>query len=157
MATVAKELKDGVLLVHLGGVIDEAVDLGREIGPFSGEAQFVCREISQINSYGVKGWIEYFRKLADQGGKFTFAEVPPCLVEQLNYVKGFGCGGAVISLSVPFVCLHCHRELRGVVDAGDLRRISYRLPPIKCPNCGAKADFDDEPEEYFAFLMRQAG
>ena len=36
---------------------------------------------------------------------------------------------------MPFTCEKCHKELRGVIRSEDLRKVSYQVPPIKCPKC----------------------
>jgi hypothetical protein len=156
MLTVTREQKNGVTQVKLTGVIDEHVDLHKEVGALPARVEVNCREISQINSLGVKAWIEYFSKAAGSKVQFAFVECPPPIVEQLNYITNFSCGGQVLSVSVPFTCEKCHKELRGVIKAEDLRKVAYKLPPIQCPKCKAKAHFDDVPEEYFAFLIRQS-
>jgi DNA-directed RNA polymerase subunit RPC12/RpoP len=157
MVTVTREQKAGLTSIKIAGTIDEHVDLHKEIGAMPARVNIVCREISQINSLGVKGWIEFFTKAANSKIQFTFSECPPPIVEQLNYITNFASGGQVISVSVPFTCESCHKELRGTVKTEDLKKVTYKLPPIKCPKCSSKAVFDDVPEEYFAFLIRQGG
>jgi DNA-directed RNA polymerase subunit RPC12/RpoP len=155
MLTVTKEQKGDVMIIRLSGTIDEHVDLDKEIGTLPSRVEIVCREIFQINSLGVKAWIDFFTKAASNRVHFAFAECPPPIVEQLNYITNFGCGAPVVSVFVPFSCEKCHRELRGVIKSEDLKKVSFKLPPIKCPKCSSKAHFDDIPEEYFAFLIRQ--
>jgi DNA-directed RNA polymerase subunit RPC12/RpoP len=155
MLTVAREEKGDVTHLRMAGTIDEHVDLEKSMGPLPKQCVVVCREISQINSLGVKSWVDFFGRASRDQVSFSFAECPPPIVEQLNYITNFACGGPVISVSVPFTCEKCHKELRGVVKSEDLRKVAFKIPPIKCPKCGAKAFFDDVPEEYFAFLIRQ--
>jgi DNA-directed RNA polymerase subunit RPC12/RpoP/anti-anti-sigma regulatory factor len=155
MITVTREQKNGVASIKIAGTIDEHVDLQKEIGPLPAQVNVICREISQINSLGVKAWIDFFSQAAHHQIEFTFSDCPPPIVEQLNYITNFSCGGHVVSVSVPFTCENCHKELRGTVKSEDLKKVFYKLPPIKCPKCSAKALFDDVPEEYFAFLIRQ--
>lgn len=155
MVTVKREQKNGLTSIKISGSIDEHVDLRKEIGAMPARVNIVCREISQINSLGVKAWIDFFSKAASSRIQFTFSECPPPIVEQLNYITNFSCNGQVVSVSVPFICENCHKELRGTVKSEDLKKVAYKLPPIKCPKCNAKAFFDDVPEEYFAFLIRQ--
>jgi hypothetical protein len=155
MFTATHEEKDGAALIRLTGSIDEQVDFEKSIGPLPPKVEFACKDIIHINSLGVKAWMDYFAKKAAEKISFSFSECPPPIVEQLNYILHFACGGKILSVSVPFSCEQCHRELRGVVKCEDLKRVSYKLPAIKCPKCNAKAHFDDAPEAYFAFLIRQ--
>lgn len=156
MITVTRDQKNGTTFIRIAGTIDEHVNLSVEIGALPTQVSIVCRGITQINSLGVKAWIDYFNQAVRDQVSFSFAECPPPIVEQLNYITNFGCGGKVTSVSVPFTCESCHKELRGVIKSEDLKRVAYKLPPIKCPKCGAEAHFDDVPEEYFAFLIRSA-
>ena len=156
MVTVTREQKNGLTSIKIAGTIDEHVDLHKEVGAMPPKVNIICRDISQINSLGVKAWIEFFTKAAGARVEFTFSECPPPIVEQLNYITNFACGATVVSVSVPFTCESCHKELRGVVRSEDLKKVAYKLPPIKCPKCAAKAHFDDVPEEYFAFLIRRS-
>ncbi len=84
----------------------------------------------------------------------TYVDVPPVLVEQFNMISNFGAGGRVESLLVPFLCKPCKSTLFGKYTAEALKQAQLQLAPAKCPTCGGEAEFDDFPEEYFAFLQR---
>lgn len=152
---VIREKKGGIDQVRLAGVIDEHTDLAAEIGTLPSPVNIVCREIVMIQAAGVKAWIEFFQAQSSAGVRLAFTECPPAVVEQLNYINHFTAGGRVISISVPFTCSNCGKELRGTIKTEDLKRVSYRLPPIKCVRCGGQARFESAPEVYFAFLIRR--
>jgi hypothetical protein len=154
MITVTREQKSGLTSIRISGTIDEQVDLQTEIGALPARVNIICRDVTGLNSSGVKSWIEFFGKAAAARIQFTFSECPPSIVEQLNYISNFGCGGKVISVSVPFTCSQCRNEARGTVKTEDLKSVAYQLPPVKCPQCGAPSSFEDSPEEYFGFLIR---
>lgn len=156
MLTVTREEKDGVFRLKLSGTVDEHVSFDELIGELPPKVEVVCRDLSQINSLGVKAWVDFWAKMTGRGTELLFSECPPPIVEQLNYITNFSGGGTVVSVSVPFNCEKCHKELRGIVKSEDLRKVAYKLPPVKCPKCNAKAHFDDSPEDYFAFLIRQS-
>lgn len=155
MFKAIREQKDGITRFRLSGKITEMTDLVSHLGELPDRVDIVCRELTQINSLGIKAWIEFFSQASKKNLMFTFSECPPPMVELLNYISGFNCGGLVLSVSLPFTCEACAQELRGVVRAEDLKRVSYKLPPVKCPKCSSKAHFDDDPQNYFAFLIRQ--
>jgi anti-anti-sigma regulatory factor len=155
MLNVRCEDRGGVALIRLVGSIDENFDLERELGgPLPQNCEINCRDVSQVNSLGMKAWVNFFSRAAARGVQFAFTECSPAIVEQLNYITNFACGGRVLSVSLPFNCASCPRELNGVVRSEELRRASFRVPPIRCPRCGRAAHFDESPEEYFAFLIR---
>jgi anti-anti-sigma regulatory factor len=155
MLTLTREQKNGQTLIRLSGAIDENVDFNKTFGDLPQNVEIVCRDITYINSPGVRAWMIFFNRAASSGVQFTFSECPPPLVEQLNYISNFGCGGTVSSVSVPFACAPCRTEIRGTIKSLDLKQVAYRVPSVKCPKCGSSAKFEEVPEEYFGFLIRQ--
>ena len=136
MVNVIKEQKGSALSVRLSGSIEENVNFDQVIGAPVGEMHIVCKEVTRINSVGVKAWIKYFQGVQAKGTKLRFLE---CTVE---------------SVFVPFACSNCKSELVGLFKTDALRAQKLQLPDLKCSKCGGKAVFDDIPEEYFAFLAR---
>jgi hypothetical protein len=154
VVNVIKEQKGAVLAVRLQGSIEENVNFEQLIGPPVAEMHIGCKEITRINSVGVKAWIKYFQGVQAKGTKLRFLECSTAIVEQINLISNFTCGGVVESVFVPFACSNCKSELVGLFKTEDLRRLNMQLPELKCSKCGGKAIFDDIPEEYFAFLAR---
>ena len=154
MVNVVKEQKGTVLVVRLTGSIEESVNFDQLIGSAGSELWINCKEIPRINSVGVKAWIKYFQAAQSKGCKLKFIECSTAIVEQVNLISNFCCGGSVESIFVPFSCTGCKSELVGLFKCEDLKKLQLRLPDLKCSKCGGKAVFDDIPEEYFGFLMR---
>jgi anti-anti-sigma regulatory factor len=151
---VVKEQKGSAVLVRLSGSVEESVNFDQLIGPPPAELIVSCKEIPRINSVGVKAWIKYFQSAQAKGTKLTFIECSTAIVEQINLISNFNCGGAVESIYVPFACTSCKSELVGLFKTADLKRLNLKLPELKCSKCSGKAVFDDIPEEYFGFLTR---
>ena len=154
MVNVVKELKGNVLVIRLIGAIEESVNFDQMIGTTPSEMLINCKEVPRINSVGVKGWIKYFQTAAAKGTKLRFSECSTAIVEQINLISNFTCGGTVESIYVPFACTNCKSELIGLFKSEDLKKLNMKLPDLKCSKCGGAAVFDDIPEEYFSFLMR---
>jgi DNA-directed RNA polymerase subunit RPC12/RpoP len=55
---------------------------------------------------------------------------------------------------VPYLCISCAANLEAPIKVADIQAAKQKIPDSKCPKCGAKAVFDDHPEEYFIFLNR---
>lgn len=138
----------GKTIIHLSGIIDESTQFN--LGPLSGTIEFNGKGVTKINSNGVKTWINYFTSLVGQV-EFSFSELSPVLVEQLNSLSNFCAGQAVNSLVVPFACNKCHKETLKTMTIPDLKS-NPEPSPIPCPHCGGTAEFDDLPEEYFCCL-----
>jgi anti-anti-sigma regulatory factor len=151
---VTKEQNAGVLTVRLTGSIEENVNFDQLLGAPPTEMVVNCKEVPRINSVGVKAWIKYFQSCQAKGTKIKFVECSISIVEQINLISNFTCGGTVESIFVPFACIGCKSELVGLFKTADLKKIHMNLPDLKCSKCGNKAVFDDIPDEYFGFLTR---
>ncbi len=156
MLNVVKEQKGNVLVVHLNGSIEESVDFQKLIGKPSAELHVNCKGVPRINSVGVKGWITYFQGVTAGGTKLKLFECSTAIVEQINLISNFPCGGDVVSIYVPFSCEACHTELVGLFQTEALKKLNFQVPDLKCTKCGGKASFDDIPEEFFNFMMEGA-
>lgn len=97
---IKKQTLPNKTLVLVSGIIDEQANFS-QIGPLSGDVEFSCKEVSKINSNGVKSWISYFTNLSSQVN-LSFSNLSPVLVEQLNSLTNFCAGSRVESLMVPF-------------------------------------------------------
>ncbi len=155
MIQVTKEKTDSHLIVRISGSIEESVNFDQLFGPVPAKLEVNCKEITRINSVAVKAWIKYFQSCQAKGIHLTFVECSVAIVEQLNLISNFACGGKVESLYVPFTCTSCRNELLGLFKTDQLKSLQYQLPPVKCPKCGNPAEFDDIAEEFFGFLMRE--
>ena len=155
MLHVVKEQRGDATLVKLTGSIDENIDFVTVLGaPTSPKMDLLLKEVPRINSVGVKAWIKYFQGVVAKGVQLRLLECSTAIVEQINLISNFTCGGAVESIYVPFCCGSCGTELLGLFRCGDLKKINFKIPDLKCAKCGGVAGFDDIPEEYFAFLQR---
>lgn len=156
MVNVVKEQQGSILVVRLVGSIEESVNFDQVVGypaaPIT-EMHIYCKGIPRINSVGVKAWIKFFQAVHSRGIQLEFHELSTAMVEQMNFISNFNCGGRVISLFAPFSCEKCHSELVGLFKSDVLKKIQFKIPPLKCSKCGGRALFDDVPEEYFGFMM----
>ena len=155
MLNVKKEQKGNTLIVRIIGSIEESTNLDQLIGPPPAELHVYCKEIPRINSLGVRAWIRYFQAARTKGTVIKLFECSTAVIEQINFIANFAAGIEVDSLCVPFSCTSCHTELIGIFKTTDLKKMKLKLPELKCTKCGNKAIFDDIPEEYFGFLLRE--
>jgi anti-anti-sigma regulatory factor len=154
VVNVTKQQKGDLVIVRLTGSIEETVNFDQLLGLPPVEMEINCKEIPRINSVGVKAWIKYFQGCQAKGTKMRFTECSTAIVEQINLISNFTCGGVVESIYVPFSCTSCKTELVGLFKTEDLKKQGLKLPDLKCTKCGNNAVFDDIPEEYFGFLTR---
>ena len=147
-------IKDKTLILQIVGTIDESFSLQRVDPAKIKEVQVFCKGVIRINSAGVKNWMKFFQSVSIGGIKFSFHECSTVVVEQFNRTRNFGIGGTIESVMVPFVCKDCGKDLVGMFKTAFLKKIEFQVADLKCPNCGGAAQFDDFPDEYFAFLKR---
>jgi anti-anti-sigma regulatory factor len=152
MLTVNKQQTKAGLLVEFSGAIEENVDFEQLIGPFIGELIINCKAVTRVNSIGVKTWMRYFQLLRTRGDKFKFVECSSAIIEQLNMISNFACGGPVESVLLPFSCIKCQNEFVASCKTAELKASGLTIPTVKCEKPGCAAQFDDDPEEYLYFL-----
>lgn len=96
--------------------------------------------------------MKYFQGLKLQGVRFKFVECSQPIVEQLNMISNFDCGGEVVSILLPYYCSTCKQELIGNAKTADLKSAGLEVPKVDCGKDACAAKFDDDPDEYFSFL-----
>lgn len=154
MINVVKQQNGNVLTIKLSGSIEETAAFEKLLGPPAPEMIIHCKEVSRMNSVGVKNWMKYFSDARAKGSKVRLVECSPVVVQQINMISNFISGAIVESIFVPFSCTSCKSELLGLYKTADLKKIQFKIPDVKCSKCGSQACFDDIAEEYFGFLMR---
>ena len=107
-----------------------------------------------VNQAQTKALAADFDWMKFKGTKLKLTECSVPIVEQINLISNFTCGGNVESIFVPFSCTSCKTELVGLFRTEDLKKLNFKLPEVKCSKCGGRAIFDDIPEEYLGFLER---
>jgi len=154
MLTVQKQEAAGKTVYTISGTIDEKTDLAKELGTPTQPFVVVAKGITRINSVGVKNWIRFFSTFGPKQIVFSFEQLSPTLVEQLNAIQNFNCGGTVNSIVMPYLCAGCKTELIVPIKTADIVKLNNKVPDVKCPKCSGNAAFDEFPEEYFEFCSR---
>lgn len=147
-----EQLPDQVRLVVLSGAITEDADL-RALAALDGTGplSFDMAAVDQINSCGVREWIQFVRKLADAERGFELVRCSPAIVRQLNTIANFRGGGQVRSVMLPYYCPSCRNEAHRPLELDDdaPREIPEEL---SCPTCASVMEFDDISATYLSFL-----
>lgn len=149
-----KEKIDGRVVVQLSGTIDETDDFKALIGSVAGTLVVNCKAVTRINSIGVRNWMKYFCGFSGSNVRILFEELPPVLIDQLNMIQNFSCTGEVVSVILPFHCHACKAHFAQSFKVADIVSAGFEVPAIKCDKCSGKAEFDDDGEEFFAFLRK---
>lgn len=145
-----EQLPDQARVVVMSGAITEDADLRALAALGPGQLSFDMEAVDQINSCGVREWIQFVRKLADADRRFELVRCSPAIVRQLNTIANFRGDGQIRSVMLPYYCPSCRNEQRRPLELSDgaPREIPEELP---CPTCSGTMEFDDIPATYLSF------
>ena len=75
------------------------------------------------------------------------------MVSQLNMIQTLLEGLTVKSIQAPYYCAQCDTESIELLETEELSK--QVPPPRSCANCDGPLEFDDIPEEAFAFFLEE--
>lgn len=142
------------------GQIDEET-VFPEVSGMAPEAFVDLKEVSSINSVGIRAWILWFGNYTET--HFTFVNCPKALVMQMNMVEGFlPVKHDVQSLQVPFFCEECDEEKEVLFHVGKeiiVQDGQVKLNYDKAGICGDGCDpeLDVSEVKFFRFLLNKTG
>lgn len=149
-----KEASGGGTSLILQGPIDERTNLKEVFSDLQGPALvIVLRDVTRINSSGVRAWINATKQLSDSFN-LIYVECSRAIVDQLNMIANFFSSGSIKSFYAPYYCRGCDAERDMLVEierhfkAGE----EPEAPDFQCPKCGKALDFREDESKYFAFL-----
>lgn len=160
MLTVNKAKKGNLEVFQIVGPVDDRSNFDESFGPVPDsptEIHVNCAQVTRINSVGVKSWIKYFQKVQAKNLKLVFHECAPPIVQQMNMVFNFLCGGKVATLLGPFACEACGNNFLSSLKVADIQSSNFNIQPIPCSKCQKPAEFDDVPKLCFKFLTHRPG
>lgn len=141
-----------VTALALSGRIDETLrqDLLDDVQ--SPELILDLSGIERINSLGVREWMERVRPVAEQR-RVSYVSVSVSIMDQLNMIHGFDCGGELLSFRACYFCEACDEETEATLDALLDRHYFDRLeePMRQCRVCGQLARLDEDPAVLFEY------
>lgn len=141
---------DELACIALRGAVTEETDLGPLVASIRPETRIDLSGATEINSCGVREWMEFIERVDQGGGHVVLERCAPCIVIQLNLVSNFiGERGRVLSILAPYACEDCEHEERELLtlDRKDVE-IADSLP---CPKCGGDLCFEELPQIYLQF------
>jgi predicted Ser/Thr protein kinase len=150
---VFADCQGGRTTYRLKGEINETSDL-RPVFSTAGEVKLDLSQVTRINSVGLRVWVDAARlRPADQ--RMVFDRCSMAMVSQINMIPLLTEGVQVRSILAPYHCPHCDVEAMEVLTVRELER---GVAPLRtCTTCRHPMQFDDIPEEYFAFVEAERG
>jgi len=138
----------GVTHIKLRGDINENCEMGAVFGR-SGPVRVDLSDVASLNSRGIHLWTQASSK-RDLALRLYFERCSPPVVSQFNMLPALAASGIILSIQAPYVCPSCGRESIEELSMDELR--AHGLPARQCQACASPLEFDDMPEEYFAFM-----
>lgn len=148
MFSVNKAKKGDILTVDFIGEIDEFVRLQDLVGETGPKLHVNCRQLTRMNSNGIREWHHFFKNLRKKGVELRFLECPPAIMRHANFLPSLILKEEVVSVCVAFRCDSCGKEELTVHSLKDLSRVMSATPTLPCPNCKQTMELDDLPEDY---------
>lgn len=146
--------------VKFSGVFDEYTSFVETVSKFPDEVWLDFKEVTRVNSLGVKEWIKAISKTES---RLHYINCPAIIVDQFNMIPEFlGQNATIDSFEVYFVCDHCGHEDSRFFQVGPGKDIDpsneqyEELLEITCIRCTEMMDLDHDPEIYFNFIREMA-
>ena len=111
------------------------------------------KDVSSINSCGVRAWITFLREL-EAGRSVTFEECTPDIISQINMIPNFRGKSAVKSVYAGYTCQSCGNAQLHLFTAGKNMPASADsgAGEVACVKCNKPTEMDELEEEFFAWL-----
>lgn len=146
--------KDFDRLVIVGPINEEAeVHLTKVKDQLTRSIVINFRQVTYINSLGVRAWINFMRDLS--GKSIVFEECTPEIVNQINMIPNFRGNAIVKSVYGSFYCNQCDstQEMLFEHDKNFPKPPAYEVQPPKCHKCGSDdTEFEEVEDAFFAFV-----
>ena len=149
MYTFDVQIEENKCKLVLTGVINEDVDFSLFKVPENLPIDIMCKEITRINSVGVKKWRTFFGGLRQKGVKLQFIDCPWILIEQCTYVDGVIEQAEISSFLLPYFCGQCNSEQVVLKQKMSSKNGIEAL----CPTCKVQMELEILPEEIPTFLL----
>ncbi len=156
--TVERHVWRGATCLELSGAIDKRFDGTRLIAHLPATT-LVLRlgGVESITEPGVERWVELMRMASQRCDTILLYECSPALLRWANASADFTGASRIASFYAPYRCRSCDASSRVLIDvARDWDAIeAANAPPRPCAACGEMETLDDDPNEYFAAVIRQ--
>lgn len=162
---VSERVDGDSLHLSLSGMIDEDSAFPEIQGAKFREVHIDLKEVSAINSIGIREWMDWLRPLSESSSVHLWNCTKP-LVFQFNMVEGFLPAKArVRSFFVPHFCEKCDQEANVLVNVErelsvQNERVEIHVNAAEAVSCRQKPcglEMDISEAKYFQFLKRSSG
>lgn len=138
---------------YIAGRLDENAKFAT-LPTDSTQLRISFKDLTRINSLGIKKWVTYISKLSAQ---LTFTHCPSFIIEQMIMLPEFRAGATIESFYLPFFCQGCNRESNQLVDISVVNdnienSLATYTAKLHCDRCRGPLEFDDDAETFTKIL-----
>ncbi len=154
LAIKMKQDKDWETVNLIGSIDEDAeIQLNHAKEKLSAQVIFNFREVTMINSCGVRAWINFIRDIQDTRS-IHFQHCTPEVISQINMIPNFLGKAEIDSLYADYSCGSCGHQQKYYYEKGKNLPSSSGddLPEVKCEKCGEVSEMDELEDEFFSFL-----
>jgi two-component system response regulator DesR len=139
--------------VVLKGDFTEATRFDDLMPAMVGRVDFDLAQVTYMNSIGVRAWCQFLRSAPIQGYELHACSVP--FILQASLVPDVIGRGTITSFFAPYHCHACDHQEERLLQTAAILASGLEPPAFACPECNGALLFDDLPERFFAFLVRE--
>lgn len=153
MLKIEERNNDQRLEIHLIGNLDESAEsaLADFLKVFSKpEILFNCREILQINSIGVRIWIEFLKKFSVTT-KVSVSECSGVFMDYRTLIPAMTLNTDILSVVVVFECRNCGTKIDKIIRKAEFN-IDLDFGTLPCNKCSHAAKTNSNADDLFSFL-----
>lgn len=147
---------DGTDYIHYIGPINEEseVHFARVVDKLSDKVVINFRQVSYVNSCGVRSWVNFMRELGQNRSVF-YEECTSEIVMQMNMIPSFKGQAEILSVYAVYECESCNIKQEKLLDSkADLPKDgNFDAIENPCPKCHNAMEMEELEDEYFAFLL----
>lgn len=141
--------------IYLSGDINEDAEhaLDRLKSELAPKCIFNLKEVTSINSCGVRTWINFIRDTQKERS-FILEECTPEVVSQINMIPNFKGQAKIHSVYASYVCDNCDIQKLHLFEEGKNlpTKLNDKLAEVNCDKCHEAMEMEELEEEFFAWL-----
>lgn len=142
-------------IIYFSGDINEdaEVSLAKLAEQITKNSIFNLKEITSINSCGVRAWINFLREV-EKKNKIVFEECTPEIVSQINMIPNFKGKSHIKSVYASYVCDNCDFMHLHLFQAGNNlpEKTGDEIETVNCPKCNSIMEMEELEDEFFSWI-----
>lgn len=133
---------------------DSEISLANLVDQVVKDSVFNLKDVTSINSCGVRAWINFLREVEKKNLSIVFEECTPEVVSQINMIPNFKGRSRIRSVYASYVCENCDFQNLELFKEGENLPTSLEeeIAEVKCPKCQSTMEMEELEEEFFSWI-----